>query len=615
MNKRQEVLLNNGHNGFRALLAAEVRVISQEDGEVEYIASDETIDSYKEVIRVDGWKFDQFAKNAPFVDTHDYSSIGKLLGNVVNWRVDSRRRQLIETVRWAKDVAKNTVAQLGWEMLVAGFGPKAVSVGFYPERAVTKFDDKNLWLQQLASLGLKEESGVRAIYLSQQQIELSACILGANPNALQAAQKALAAGVINRREFNFLSAGKTSPQFQVPFNPNPTPENTMSKKLAQIASLFPNTNHSEGGAAHQKATLPPARGLGIDTSGIPLRGLCEAVLRADPKKREWIRSAVMVLCGGAKSYFGAAEKEFAEAMKRSLSTGDGGLGQAVSVIEGLADDIYGLLHAYSAFRTLGVVPLDGGKRKLAAVTGKADAIWLKPASQGTAIPTDASISGNSISPEVSTVGALVEVSAEALSDGKTTFEGALLMALVEGLGYRIDYTCFQGDGVDDITNGEQTGIFVHASVPEVSAAAGNTSVASLGSDDFANLIAGVAASALSHPCRFWIAPDHLPKLLKIHTNGERLLKPPTGPEDDWRIHGFPVTWAAAAPAVDAAATKVAAFGRQDAYTVALRQDFEIAASAASAKWVQNIYLFRAIARAKCLMRDATSLATLKTAAD
>src|SRR6266498_2643492 len=97
--RRPETQLCNGQSGFRALLSAEARVLSEKTGEVEYIASDETVDSYKEIIRVDGWKFDIFQRNSPFVDTHDYSSIGKLLGNVIDWRVDRRKRQLIETVR------------------------------------------------------------------------------------------------------------------------------------------------------------------------------------------------------------------------------------------------------------------------------------------------------------------------------------------------------------------------------------------------------------------------------------------------------------------------------------------------------------------------------------
>lgn len=210
-NLRPAVQLSSGQLGRRATLAAEIRVLDDKQGIVEYIASDETIDSYREIIRVEGWKFDQFAKNSPFVDTHSYSSIEKLLGEVVDWRIDKRNRRLVETVKWAKDVESNKLARFGWDMITAGFGPKAVSVGFYPEEYITKWDanDVNgrpIWQQQLAALGLDEkETNVRCIYIRQQQIELSACILGANPNALQMTAKAYKAGVVTDAQLEMIS--------------------------------------------------------------------------------------------------------------------------------------------------------------------------------------------------------------------------------------------------------------------------------------------------------------------------------------------------------------------------------------------------------------------------
>lgn len=202
---RPPVLLSTGDFGLRALLLAEVRVADEAKGIVEYVASDETIDSYREIIRVDGWRFDQFAKNSPFVDTHSYDTVEKQLGKVIDWRVDKRRRCLVETVQWAKDVKENRLAQLGWAMTVGGY-LKAVSVGFNPIRYTSKWDsDRKPWLDQLNELGLREEDGVRAIYIEQQQIELSACILGANPNALQMTAKAYKAGVLDDDALNFLA--------------------------------------------------------------------------------------------------------------------------------------------------------------------------------------------------------------------------------------------------------------------------------------------------------------------------------------------------------------------------------------------------------------------------
>jgi hypothetical protein len=139
-----------------------------------------------------------FQKNAPFVDSHDYSTLEKLVGKVIDFKV--RGGKLVETVQWAVDVEQNKLAQLGWRMTETGF-LKAVSVGFYPERYVRPGDSD--YEKQLKDLGLSTTDNIRAIHVQQQQLELSVCILGANPNALANARSA---GVLSFDEFDFLSA-------------------------------------------------------------------------------------------------------------------------------------------------------------------------------------------------------------------------------------------------------------------------------------------------------------------------------------------------------------------------------------------------------------------------
>jgi hypothetical protein len=161
-----------------------VKVLDAKQGLVEYVASDESIDSYREVIRASGWRFTNFAKNAPFVDSHDYSSIEKLLGKVVDFAVAGK--SLVETVQWAKD-AGNKLADIGWRMTEGGF-LKAVSVGFWPVKFVTKAD--NTYAAQLKELNIEPMTEVRTIFTEQEQIELSAVVIGANPNALARSYKA-----------------------------------------------------------------------------------------------------------------------------------------------------------------------------------------------------------------------------------------------------------------------------------------------------------------------------------------------------------------------------------------------------------------------------------------
>lgn len=187
------------------------RILDAAKGLVEYVASDETLDSYREIIRADGWRFTHFAKNAPFVDSHDYSTIGKLLGTVVDFKVAGKK--LVETVQWAVDVAGNELAQLGWKMTEAGY-LKAVSVGFWPTKMVTKWDnDPSAFKHEIEELGLTKDNDVRAIYQEQEQIELSSCIIGANPNALAKSYKA---GVLTDADLDFLSRERDARECATP---------------------------------------------------------------------------------------------------------------------------------------------------------------------------------------------------------------------------------------------------------------------------------------------------------------------------------------------------------------------------------------------------------------
>jgi len=165
-----------------------IKVIDEKAGIIEYIASDESLDSYCEIVRADGARFNRFSKNAPFVDSHNYGTIGNTLGKVLDWRVANR--QVIETVKWAIDVGENLLANWGFKMTVAGY-LKAVSIGFMPIAYVSKWDNNpTAFNEALRDMNIPAGQDVRAIFLEWEQIELSACVIGANPNAVARAYKA-----------------------------------------------------------------------------------------------------------------------------------------------------------------------------------------------------------------------------------------------------------------------------------------------------------------------------------------------------------------------------------------------------------------------------------------
>jgi hypothetical protein len=117
-------------------------------------------------------------------------------------------------------------------------------VGFYPEDFVSKWDSQDVnrrpvWLEQLKDLGLDEkETSVRCIYVRQQQIELSACILGANPNALQMTAKAYKAGVVTDEQLEMISREMTERESDSPANAGAAEESRRQARSAQFAETL-----------------------------------------------------------------------------------------------------------------------------------------------------------------------------------------------------------------------------------------------------------------------------------------------------------------------------------------------------------------------------------------
>ena len=203
----------------------EVRVSDRASGICDYIATDESLDSSREIVRLDGWDFSRMEKNAPFLNSHQYSGIDNMLGKVLEARVENG--QLVETVKWAVDVPENRLAQLGWAMTQAGY-LKAVSVGFLPQQIVTKMPvaswpeewggaavasvatkaGKQAWLDYQTASG-RDLGPVVTIYLRQQQTELSACVVGSNPNAVAKSLREYAlaykAGIVRDSDLDLLA--------------------------------------------------------------------------------------------------------------------------------------------------------------------------------------------------------------------------------------------------------------------------------------------------------------------------------------------------------------------------------------------------------------------------
>ncbi len=177
----------------RREIIVEPKVLDAAKGIIRFTASDETLDCYNEIVRVNGWQFSFFEKNAPFVNSHDYSDICNLLGQCIGWSIEGG--ELVEDVQFALTPTGQTLADWAFAMYRDKF-LRACSVGFVPLGAVSKWDtDKTAFLGQCDALKLDEatRAKVACIYTKQEQIELSGCVIGANPNALAKSLGAVAA--------------------------------------------------------------------------------------------------------------------------------------------------------------------------------------------------------------------------------------------------------------------------------------------------------------------------------------------------------------------------------------------------------------------------------------
>jgi HK97 family phage major capsid protein len=604
-------------NPIRRQIHPETRIVDARKGIVDYVASDETLDSYKEIIRASGWRFTNFAKNAPFVDSHDYSTISKCLGRVIDFRVANG--QLIERVQWAIDVPENELAQIGWKMTAANY-IKAVSVGFFPTKFLTP-NSGQAWTDALAELELTGDTEVRTIYTEQEQVELSACIIGANPNALA---KARSDGIIGDGHLDRFPAireairQRTGRTFSFPpatQTPTTDPMTNLHDIFARRSGVPPTSKaafekvenlrrdgtRDEIGRAVTQARIATAlerRNAGLD----PVEQYLE-----QPGMREFWNA--LARCLLKQPY----PEEFAPVFK-DLDLQATGPGAAWFLPQAMSDQIFDLLPIYGAFNFLGLRKLPKLFTKFPAVTGLPSAVFINSTAAPQAIPADTAFLGTSLLPQANQVASMLPISLQLFEDAAVDLGSVLARYFVQGLSSRVDYAAFQGNGVADASNGGMTGIMAAATVKTFNAA--KSTVESLDRMDFLGVLSTIAPSALQRECRWFINPGFIPLLLRIaEGNGAYwTLKTPAETSDGtWSLVGFPVTWAAQMPAVDAPGQKFAAFLQPDSYLVGLSDEFAIGASDFYG-WSTLQKVFRAYARVWCQLRDATGVATLTTAA-
>jgi len=120
------VTLNTGARGLRGGLHTTVKEVPGEEPVMDFIASDETLDRYNELIKVDGWQLDNFRANPVIPDCHNYGSVGMILGRAI--RISVTDGKLVNRVEFCLD---NPLGFMAHKMAAKGF-IRAQSVGFIP---------------------------------------------------------------------------------------------------------------------------------------------------------------------------------------------------------------------------------------------------------------------------------------------------------------------------------------------------------------------------------------------------------------------------------------------------------------------------------------------------
>lgn len=179
------VTLNTGAKGLRGGLKCTVKDVAGDAPVMDFIASDESLDRYNELIKLDGWQLDNFRANPVIPDCHDYSSIAKILGRAQS--IEVKNGQLVNRVEFCLD---NPMGNLACKMARGGF-LNSQSVGFIP---LEWENGKN------ATGGSKVPDRT---YTKAELLEVSLVVVPANPGATIG--RALKSGAIERKDLKELA--------------------------------------------------------------------------------------------------------------------------------------------------------------------------------------------------------------------------------------------------------------------------------------------------------------------------------------------------------------------------------------------------------------------------
>lgn len=183
---------------------------------LDFVASDESLDRYGEVIQAGGWQLDNYRRNPVFQNAHQYGDILFTLGRALITEIRSgtptaggaasqrSSSYLYQRIQFA--VEANPVARIAYDLYRGKF-LNAVSVGFIPIRWQDADGQERSARSGTPDRSARSEAdfaarSFRRRYLQQELLEVSAVGIPANPNALvQACQD----GAVERSDLRELA--------------------------------------------------------------------------------------------------------------------------------------------------------------------------------------------------------------------------------------------------------------------------------------------------------------------------------------------------------------------------------------------------------------------------
>lgn len=151
---------------------SEIKSVNEKDFTLEAVVSDETIDRYGEVIKIDAWKkrLGRYKAMPVLLSSHRYDKLTNQIGKAEKIKIEDGK--LVAKFKYFHGEG-NDEADWAWK-LASKFGMAAYSVGFLPYKAEDKEYDEDV------------KSGKKACreYTDVELLEVSQVLIPANPSAM-----------------------------------------------------------------------------------------------------------------------------------------------------------------------------------------------------------------------------------------------------------------------------------------------------------------------------------------------------------------------------------------------------------------------------------------------